>query len=349
VKPLALVTGAPGWLGTRLVATLVDGPPDVPALAASEPRRVRCLILPGTSRAALAELPAGIELVEGDVRDPRSLAAFVRGAEGATLFHACGVVATLRVRDFHDVNVEGTRHVLAAAAWANVARVIGISSDTVVGWNRGPDGVFDEQAPPNPHLHYGRSKKMMEDLLRETGAAGRVATVVVRPCRFYGPGQPQARSRFYRLIRRGRLPIFDRGNVCWSWSYVDNICQVALLAERVERAAGETYWVADRRPYRVAEIVDTVERLLEREFGLPVSHRRLHVPAAVARVTAMVELALDRLGLRDERIHAVAHLGARVVCSIAKAERELGYAPTIELEEGLRRSIRWCLDHGHHL
>jgi nucleoside-diphosphate-sugar epimerase len=348
VKPLALVTGAPGWLGTRLVATLVNGMPEVPALAALEPRRVRCLILPGTPRAALAELPAGIELVEGDVRDPRSLIGFFRGAEGATLFHACGVVATPRVRDFHDVNVDGTRHVLAAATEGNVARMIGISSDTVVGWNR-PGQVFDEQTPPHPHLHYGRSKRMMEDLLREAFAAGRLTTVIVRPCRFYGPGQPHARSRFYRLIRLGRLPIFDDGNLCWSWSYVDNICQVALLAERVERAAGETYWVADRRPYRVGEIVDTVERLLEREFGMTVSHRRLHVPAAVARVTALVELGLDRLGLRDERIHAVAHLGARVVCSIAKSERELGYAPTIELEEGLRRSIRWCVEHEHAL
>ena len=346
--PLALVTGAPGWLGTRLVTSLVEGIPGVPALAAREPGRVRCLVLTGTSRAALAELPAGVELVEGDVRDPRSLAAFFRGAEGATVFHACGVVATPRVRDFHDVNVDGTRHVLAAATQANVARLIGISSDTVVGWNR-PGEVFDEQTPANPHLHYGRSKKMMEDLLRDAFAVGRLATVIVRPCRFYGPGQPQARSRFYRLIRLGRLPIFDGGNVCWSWSYVDNISQVALLAERADCAAGETYWVADRRPYRVAEIVDTVKRLLEGEFGMAVSHRRLHVPGAVARVTALVELGLDRVGLRDERIHAVAHLGARVVCSIAKAERELGYAPTIELEEGLRRSIRWCVDHGHAL
>lgn len=347
MKPLALVTGAPGWLGTRLVEILMGGLPDVAALAAPEPRPVRCLVLPGTSRAALDELPAGVELVEGDVRDPRALASFVRGAEGATVFHLCGVVSSGRARDFHEVNVEGTRNVLDAAVGANAARVIGVSSDTVVGWNRRPDEIFDEHTPPHPHLQYGRSKKAMEDLLRERFAVGRLATVIVRPCRFYGPGQPSARTRFYSLIRQGRLPIFDGGSARWSLSYLDNICQVILLAELNARAAGETYWAADRRPYRVAEIVDTVERLLEDEFGMAVSRRRFRVPAAVARAAATVELGLDRLGLRDERIHAIAHLHATVVCSVAKAERELGYAPTVDLEEGLRRSIRWCVEHRH--
>src|SRR5262245_23619173 len=104
----------------------MGGMPDVPALAVPERRGVRCLVLPGTPRDALAELPAGVEIVEGDVRDPRSLAAFVRGAEGAPVFHVCGVVASTRVQDFHDVNVEGTRNVLAAAAGVNAARVIGV-------------------------------------------------------------------------------------------------------------------------------------------------------------------------------------------------------------------------------
>jgi len=202
----ALVTGAPGWLGSRLASVLAGGLADTPALAVPEPRRVRCLVQPGTPTAALAELPAGVELVEGDVRDPRSLASFVRGAEGATVFHACGVVTPRRIRDFHDVDVDGTRHVLEAAVGANAARVIGISSDTVAGWNRQPDEVFDERSPPRPHLHYGRSKRRMEDLLRNASAAGRLTTVILRPCRFYGPGQPHARTRFYRLIRQGRLP-----------------------------------------------------------------------------------------------------------------------------------------------
>lgn len=348
MNPPALVTGAPGWLGSRLVQLLVTGLADVPALASPAPRRIRCLVLAGTPAAALAALPPAVELVEGDVRDPRSLVPFVRAAAGATLFHLGGVVTTRRLQDYDDVNVEGTRHVLHAAVGAGVARVIGISSDTVVGWNHRSDGVFDESAPPRPHLAYGRSKHRMEELLREAFAAGRLETVVVRPCRFYGPGQPLARTRLYRLMRQGRLPIFGGGRNLCSLSYLDNVCQVLLLAERTARAAGGTYWVADRRPYPMIEIVATVRRLAG-ELGLPVNGRGLHLPGAVARGAARIERLLDRLGLRDERLHAVAHLGSTIVCSSAKAERELGYEPTVELEEGLRRALCWSRDHGQPL
>ena len=346
MRPPALVTGAPGWLGSRLVTALVGGLGDVPGLAIPEARHVRCLVLSGTPRAALADLPAGVELVFGDVRDPRSLAAFVRGAEGATIFHACGVIRARRLDDFHAVNVEGTRHLLEAAAAAGVARVIGISSDAVVGSSRRPDEVFDERSPPRPRLPYGRSKRLMEDLLRDACAAGRTTTVILRPCRFYGPGQPPARTQFYRLIRQGRLPIFDGGRSRWSFSYVDDVCQAALLAERTRHAGGETYWIADGRSHSIAEIVDTIERLLETELGLVVRHRRLRLPAVVARAAGVTELWLERLGLVDWRLHGIARLGVTVACSIAKAERELGYAPTVGLEEGLRRSLRWCRDHG---
>lgn len=89
-SPLCLVTGAPGWLGSRFVDVLQNGLPEVPAAEAG--RRVRCLVMPGTPTAALATLPPEVELVQGDVRDPRALRDFFRGAEGATLFHLCGVI-----------------------------------------------------------------------------------------------------------------------------------------------------------------------------------------------------------------------------------------------------------------
>ena len=84
-EPLALVTGAPGWLGTRLVATLVEAC-RVPALAAPEPAALRCLIL--RERRAPRSPPSRHRARRGRRPDPRSLAAFVRGAEGATVFHA---------------------------------------------------------------------------------------------------------------------------------------------------------------------------------------------------------------------------------------------------------------------
>ena len=342
--PLCLVTGAPGWLGSRLIEVLRDGLPELPV--SNRGRRIRCLVLPGTSAAALAAIPPDVERIEGDVRDPRSLREFFRGGEGATVFHLCGVINPARMRDFSEVNVGGTRNVLDAAAHVGVARLIAMSSNTVAGPNPHPERLLDEQSPRNPQLPYGRSKALMEDLVNDAFAAGRLDTVILRPCRFYGPAQPATRTRFYQMIRQGRMPILGRGDTRWSMSYLDNICQALLLAERTPRAAGRTYWIADRRPYTLEEIVSTVETLLENEFGFPVTHRRIRLPRAVGHVASAADALLQRFGVIDPRIHALAHLGATSACSIAAAEHELGYDPKIELEEGTRRSIRWCLEKG---
>ncbi|HEY3124984.1 MAG TPA: hypothetical protein VGK70_13105, partial [Thermoanaerobaculia bacterium] len=106
------------------------------------------------------------------------------------------------------------------------------------------------------------------------------------------------------------------------------------------------YWIADRRPYTVREIVDTVESLLEREFGIPVCHRRRRLPRVVGRLAAEADVVLQRFGVIEPHLHALGHLQESGACSIAAARRDLGYDPKIELEEGTRRSIQWCLETG---
>lgn len=342
--PLAVVTGAPGWLGSRFVEVLRNGLPELPVCDAS--RRIRCLVLPGTSAAALAAFPPGVEFVTGDVRDARSLRELFRGAEGATVFHLCGIVAARRTRDFHEVHVDGTRNVLEASVAAGARRLIAISSNMVAGPNPHPERLFDEASPRRPMLPYGKSKVLMEDAVNEAFAGGHLATVILRPCRFYGPGQHTPRTRLYRMIREGRMPILGEGDALWSMSYVDNTCQALLLAEAREGAVGKTYWVADRRPYTVREIADTVETLLERDFGIAVSHRRRRIPRFVGRFAAEADVILQRFGVIEPNLHALGQLQESGACSIAAAQRDMGYDPKIELEEGTRRSLRWCLDTG---
>jgi nucleoside-diphosphate-sugar epimerase len=90
---LALITGAPGWLGNRFLHFLVDAHPDYPE-GAQQPAfdRIRCLVLPGADTTRLREIAPDVELVEGDVRDPAAVGRFCAGAEGATLFHLAGII-----------------------------------------------------------------------------------------------------------------------------------------------------------------------------------------------------------------------------------------------------------------
>ncbi|HYC21304.1 MAG TPA: NAD(P)-dependent oxidoreductase [Candidatus Bathyarchaeia archaeon] len=342
---LALITGAPGWLGTRFARVLVHGLPDVPALAEPDPeRRIRCLVLPGIPTEVLTSISPRIELAPGDIRNRASLGEFFRGAEGATVFHLCGLIHPRRIRELYDINTEGTRNVLEAATAAGVRRVIVISSNSPAGCNPRSDHLFDEKSPYNPYMSYGRSKKLAEDAVHEAQAAGKIETVILRPCWFYGPDQPPRQTRFFTMIKEGKAPIVGGGDSRRSMSYVDNTCQALLLAERVPSATGKTYWVADRMPYTMNQIVDTVEGLLEKEFGMQVAHKRLRLPGLASAVALGADKVLQGLGLYNQEVHVLSEMDKTIACSIALAERELGYDPRIALEEGMRRSIRWCLD-----
>jgi nucleoside-diphosphate-sugar epimerase len=346
--PLTLVTGAPGWLGTRLVRVLLEGLPDVPSL--SEPdraRRIRCLVAPELDKSALRGLPAGVETGEGDLRDPKALSAFARNAEGAILFHCAGVVHPRgRTSDFFSINVDGTRNLLEAAENAHVRRAVIVSSNSPFGFNTNRDDSFDEQSPYNPYMGYGRSKMLMEELVHTYQARGKMETVIVRPTWFYGPDQPPRQTRFFRMIRRGRAPIVGSGENRRSMAYVDSVCQALLLCESTPAANGQTYWIADRRAYTMNEITDTVERLMEQEFGLTVAHKRMRLPAVASDAARLGDKLIQSLGLYHQEIHVLSEMGKSIVCSITKAERELGYEPIVELEEGMRRSLAWCLREG---
>src|SRR5213080_121781 len=117
MPPLLLVTGPAGWLGARLVESLRSENP-------------------------------GIEIrgLTGDLRSPADCEEFTRGAKDSILFHTAGVIHPNRVRDFYDVNVRGTKNLLAAAERAGVRRIVAVSSNSPFGVNPTREHRFDESS-----------------------------------------------------------------------------------------------------------------------------------------------------------------------------------------------------------
>jgi nucleoside-diphosphate-sugar epimerase len=349
---LAIVTGAPGWLGTRIVKSLVEGVVDVPALGPST-RRVRCLVHDAGVTPGVDELQAlgpQVEIVRGDLTRRASLDPLFAGAKGATVFHAAGIIhPTKGVSELTAVNVDGTTNMVEAAKAAGVRRFVHVSSNSPIGTNPTKDHVFDESAPYNPYMMYGRTKMKGEEVVRRAHAAGDLETVVIRPPWFYGPGQPARQTLFFEMIRDGKAPLVGDGENRRSMAYVDNICQGLLLCEQVERAAGQVYWIADRRPYPMKEILDTIERVMEADFGVKCKHRRMKLPGVASEVAWVIDAAMQGAGLYHPKIHVLSEMNKTIACSVAKAEAELGYDPKVDLAEGMRRSIQWMLDRGEKL
>jgi nucleoside-diphosphate-sugar epimerase len=331
---LALVTGAPGWLGTALVETLVQGP-SYPAFQ-GERRKVRCVVQPGVDARAMTSL--GAEVVVADLRDARALDGACRGV--STVFHAAGIIHPRRVRDLYDINVGGTRHLLADAVRAGVRRFVLVSSNSPAGLNESASRLMTEEDPPRPYLNYGLSKLQAEWLVKDAHAAGRIEAVIVRPCWFYGPNQPQRQTRFLSMIKSGKPVVFGRGDNLRSLSYVDNAVQGLVLADAVESAAGKTYWIADRRPYSFIEILETVAKLLE------VDIRPIYLPRFGSDLARFVDALVQQTGLYNQEVHVAGELAESIAVSIEAARRDLGYEPQMALEEGMRRSIAWCRERG---
>jgi nucleoside-diphosphate-sugar epimerase len=344
---IVVVTGAAGWLGRGLVQALVCGLADDERLAKPQTNlRIRCLVQPREEAAFLKSLSPQVEIVEGDVRVPGDCAALLRGTEGAVLFHAAGIIHPRRVSDFFDINLNGTKNLLDAAISAKIRRAVVVSSNSPCGCNPHLDHLFDETSPYHPYLNYGRSKMQMELVVKERQQAGEIETVIIRPPWFYGPNQPPRQTEFFRMIRDGKMPIVGSGANRRSMAYIDNLVQGLMLAALTPKAVGETYWIADERPYEMNEIVDVVERLLEKEFGQKCAHRRMKLPGLASEVAFLIDASLQGLGLYHQKFHVLSEMNKTIACSVGKAKAELGYAPHVALEEGMRRSLRWIVEKG---
>jgi nucleoside-diphosphate-sugar epimerase len=341
--PQILITGTLGWLGKRLTRLLAEGTYD--PLLGNRPA-LRCLVLPGQDGNELRAMGPQVEAVTGDLRKPEDCARFTENTRGAVLIHTAGIIHPHRVQEFYDINVQGAKNLLAAARKAGIRRAVMVSSNSPLGNNPHPDHLFDESSPYHPYMNYGRSKMQMEQAVLAASQAGDIETVIIRPPWFYGPDQPPRQTLFFQMVKSGKAPLVGGGANLRSMGYVDNLIQGLVLAATHPAAPGQTYWIADRRPYAMTEIIDTIERLLEEEFRIPVAHGRMRLPGVASTVAEVVDSVMQGAGLYNQKIHVLSEMNKTIACSIQKAERELGYNPQVALEEGMRRSIRWCLDQG---
>jgi len=321
-----------------------------PLFTASD-RSISVLVDEALSEGQIAQLQkqvgTSLKLVRGDLTRRQSLLPLFAGSDGATLFHLAGIIHPQKgTKQFFDVNTNGTENLLALAESAGVKRFIFMSSNSPLGVNPDKEHLFDESSPYNPYMKYGQSKMIAEKAVAEAGSSKRLETVILRSTWFYGPGQPPRQNLFFSMIKNGKVPLVGDGSNKRSMAYIDNVCQGLVLAEKVASANGQIYWIADRQPYAMAEIIDTIEQLLESEFHLQVAHRRMRLPDLASSIAYQMDGFLQSMGLYHQKMHVLSEMNKTIACSIAKAERELGYDPQISLKEGMRRSIQWVLDQG---
>jgi nucleoside-diphosphate-sugar epimerase len=334
----AVVTGAAGWLGRNLV----------PALAGTR-ARIRCLVQSDDEAPLLELIDPGVEVIVGDVRDPAALDKLFDDLSAPTVFHAAAVIHPAgRTREFFDVNVGGTELALDRARRAGAGRFLHVSSNSPFGANPKPWDRFTEDSPYNPYMGYGHSKMEAETLVNQSHERGDVSTVILRAPWFYGPEQPARQTQFLSGLRRGRFPMVGDGTQQRSMVYTGNLVHGLMCAETAAAAPGNAYWIADAQPYELRAIFETVRDALEAE-GLEVTRRQPRIPRVAAVMAAQVDGLLQARGIYQQAVHVLGELKDTIACDISRARAEIGYDPPVALLEGMRRSVRWCLEHGEQL
>jgi nucleoside-diphosphate-sugar epimerase len=330
---LTIVTGAAGWLGTALTAALAD-----------RPGALRLNVLDDEEAHRIAALAPRAEVVVGDLTADGVASRLLADAAGADVLHTAGIIHPKKMDDFDRVNVGGTRAVLDAARAAGARRLVHVSSNSPFGLNPTPQDTFGAEEPFNPYMGYGRSKMAAEQLVRAAHGDG-IETAVVRPPWFYGRHQPVRQTRFFTAIRTGKFPLVGDGSNRRSMVNTDNLVDGVLRAELTEVAGGRAYWIADRRPYPMREVVETVRDALRQE-GYEVSERTPRLPKLAGTVAEKLDGVLQSRGKYVQELHVLGEMDKTIACRIDAAERDLGYDPQVELLGGMRDAIRWCREQG---
>lgn len=315
-----LITGALGFIGRAVADRLrADGIEVVGIDRVADPER---------------------GVVAGDTTDPSRWAAQLAGCD-AVLHTAAVVSNAVGVDEQWRVNVLGTRMVVAAARDAGVRRVVHLSSIRAFSDVGFPDGVTEDHPVRPDGNPYVDTKIASEQVVLQAHAAGEVEAVVVRPGDVYGPG-----SRPWVLLpleairaRQFLLPAMGRG--IHSPVYVDDLVTGLVLATTHPAAAGQVFTIAGPRGVRCDEYFGHLYRMLGRRgpLGLP-------TPVAVA-LSAAADRANRLRGQRTE-VNAISmrYFTRTGTYSIEKAGRILGYAPQVDLDEGMARTEEWLRAEG---
>lgn len=321
-RPLTLVTGGTGFIGSALTLALLDR---------GHPVRVLDNNFRGRDH-RLARAKGALEMVEGDIRDEALVAQATRDAR--VVYHLAFINGTRHFYEIPDqvldVGTRGALSTLKAALEHKVARYILASSSEVY---QTPERVPTDESErillpdvTNPRYSYAGGKIISELLTLNYLRSSPVEGVIFRPHNVFGPDMgfehviPELARKMFELSagftkKAIDLPIQGQGTETRAFCFVDDaVEQIIACGER--GGAGEIYHVGDTAERSILELVDAMARV----YGLAVTV----VPGPL------------RPGGTPRRCPDISKVSA------------LGASPTVGFEEGLARTLAWYADHYKH-
>lgn len=320
-----MITGANGFIGSRLVERLT-------AIGAD----VRAVIRSGLMADRWNTNPR-CRAFRGDVTDAASLGSATAGC--AVVFH-CAWGGT-SMEESRLVNVEGTRNVLRAAAEAGVGRVVHLSSMAAHGQTLPP--VLTEACPLKFEGDaYSVGKAEGEQAAFDFGKANGLEIVAFRPALVYGPRSPIWLLAYFERVKLEQVALIDGGSGIANLIYVDDLVDAMIIAAERPAVAGEAFLMSGPEPVSWRDYIGGLAAMCGKPLPPSVSLRRARLEIPFWKVYSTLTLHPRRLQGMD-----LGQMTQQSRVSIEKAKRIFGYAPRFSLAAGMRSCEEWLRQEGY--
>lgn len=324
--PIAVVTGANGFVGSHLVDLLLE-----------KNYKVRCI----TRKTSNLQWLKGkdVEIFDCGLQNKEVLRKVFQDV--SFIFHIAGVVKSKTREGYFKGNVDTTRTLLEIAVEfkSTLKRFVILSSQTVGGPSVNEKPLKEDDSP-NPITTYGRSKLAQEELAKEY--MNRLPVTIIRAPAVFGERDTEI-FIFFRTFSKGLFTTigFDRKLI--SLIHAIDLVKGILLAAENPAGAGKIFYITSERFYTWEEIGAITKKIMKKgSIHLKVPHFVVFSIASLAQFIALFSSKPATLNIekaRDLTRHAW-------ICSPEKAIKELGYHQEIPVEEGIRRTVSWYKEQG---
>lgn len=323
-----LVTGGTGFIGSHLVERLVKEGHEITVLVKKQSensKREECLNI-------LEKLK--VKICYGDILNKESIIDAVQDIDA--VFHLAAIARPMAIprEMYFDVNVTGTKNLLEACKNIGLKKIIYMSSISVVGPTRDGNPV-NEQNPRLPVDVYGESKLAAEEIVFEYINVHEMPIIILRPSMVYGPRDFEL-LKLFKMVNTGLFPI-KGSNGYMEFLYVENLVDACILALMKGRV-GEIYHINDGVSYRMHEVISSIAKA-EKVKLLPVKLPNWSICMAGVFMESLGRFFRFHPPFSKDTIRWMTESYWYVDSS--KAKRELGYTTKINLEEGVKRTVRY--------
>ncbi|PEE40427.1 NAD-dependent epimerase/dehydratase family protein [Bacillus pseudomycoides] len=321
-----LVTGGTGFLGQKLAFRLASMGYEVTATGRNK---------------AIGKLLErnGIEFVYCPLEDRHSVLQVCKDKD--YIFHSGALSSPWgKYKDFYNANVLGTKHIIEGSQKSGIKRLIHVSTPSIYFYYDERQDVVENAKLPDTFVnHYAKTKYLAEQSIDQAFNHG-LPVITIRPRALFGPGDNAILPRLIKVCEKGALPRIGTEDVLVDITYIDNVVDALLLCmHSPKHTLGQKYNITNGERVNLYEVIENVMKRLGKE----VQYKKISYKAAFT-IAAILEGISKTILFGKEPIltkYTVSVLSKSQTLSIDKAQKELGYAPNISIEEGITKFVEW--------